>query len=131
MFKLLPFAALFLISYRDVFEIRKFFEHLYAFIFVYYRMQEKQRKECEKVQKEALKRIPPWEMFKQGKDAEKFLKYDDKGIPTHLANGEEISKKQRKKLERLYEARQKNYEQVHFFSRFMIPSYLSVFLRCF
>lgn len=58
-------------------------------------------------------------MFKQGKDAAKFLKYDDKGIPTHLANGEEISKKQRKKLEKLYETQQKNYEEVYFFTRFM------------
>ncbi|VDK85534.1 unnamed protein product [Onchocerca ochengi] len=74
--------------------------------------EEKHRKQCEKAAKEASKSIPPWEMFKQGKEAEKFLKYDDKGIPTHLASGEEISKKQRKKLEKLYETQQKNYEQV-------------------
>ncbi|KAM3715900.1 Cysteine--tRNA ligase, cytoplasmic, partial [Dirofilaria immitis] len=73
---------------------------------------EKHRKKCEKAEKEASKRIPPWEMFKQGKEAEKFLRYDDKGIPTHLSNGEEISKKQRKKLEKLYEIQQKNYEQI-------------------
>ncbi|KAK6102952.1 cysteine--tRNA ligase [Brugia pahangi] len=74
--------------------------------------EEKYRKQYEKAEKEASKRIPPWEMFKQGKEAGKFLKYDDKGIPTHLANGEEISKKQRKKLEKLYDIQQKNYEQV-------------------
>ncbi|MCP9257474.1 Cysteine--tRNA ligase, cytoplasmic [Dirofilaria immitis] len=40
--------------------------------------EEKHRKKCEKAEKEASKRIPPWEMFKQGKEAEKFLRYDDK-----------------------------------------------------
>lgn len=56
--------------------------------------------------------MPPEEMFKHGEEAAKYSKYDDKGIPTHLANGEEISKKQRKKLEKLYETQQKNYKQV-------------------
>uniref|UniRef100_A0A915PWB8 Cysteine--tRNA ligase, cytoplasmic n=1 Tax=Setaria digitata TaxID=48799 RepID=A0A915PWB8_9BILA len=82
--------------------------------------EEKRRKECEKAEKEALKRIPPWEMFKQGKEASKYSKYDDKGIPTHVASGEEISKKQRKKLEKLYETQQKSYEQIE------IPLFLSI-----
>lgn len=62
--------------------------------------------------KEAAKRISPAKMFKQGEEAGKYSKYDENGIPTHLANGEEISKKQRKKLEKLYETQQKNYAQV-------------------
>ncbi|KHN71826.1 Cysteine--tRNA ligase, cytoplasmic [Toxocara canis] len=77
-------------------------------------LKEKERKLKEKKEKEAAKRIPPWEMFKRGEEATRYSKYDDKGIPTHSADGEEISKKQRKKLEKLYETQQRNYEQVHF-----------------
>ncbi|CAB3410791.1 unnamed protein product [Caenorhabditis bovis] len=84
---------------------------------------EKERKEREKAEKERLakekaerdlaqKRIKPEELFKQGEYAGKFSKYDDKGIPTHVAEGEEVSKKLRKKLEKLWETQQKNYKQV-------------------
>ncbi|VDN57754.1 unnamed protein product [Dracunculus medinensis] len=73
---------------------------------------EKQRKQREKDAKEASKRIPPWEMFKQSEEKGKYSKFDDKGIPTHLINGEEISKRQRKKLEKLYETQAKNYAEV-------------------
>uniref|UniRef100_A0A0M3JXA8 Cysteine--tRNA ligase, cytoplasmic n=1 Tax=Anisakis simplex TaxID=6269 RepID=A0A0M3JXA8_ANISI len=73
---------------------------------------EKERKQKEKEEREAAKRIPPNEMFKRGDEATKYSKYDERGIPTHGADGEEISKKQRKKLEKLYETQKKNYEQV-------------------
>lgn len=82
-------------------------------------LQEKERKQKEKEEKEAAKRIPPWEMFKRGDDATKYSKYDEKGIPTHGADGEEISKKQRKKLEKQYETQQKNYEQVGISASFL------------
>ena len=79
-------------------------------------MQEKQRKLKEKEEKEALKRIAPSEMFKVGDEASKYSAYDEKGIPTHMANGEEVSKKQRKKLEKAYEVRLKSFETVSVFS---------------
>lgn len=78
-------------------------------------IKEKQRKQREKDAKEASKRIPPWEMFKQSEEKGKYSKFDDKGIPTHLINGEEISKRQRKKLEKLYETQAKNYAEVSIF----------------
>ncbi|KHN83584.1 Cysteine--tRNA ligase, cytoplasmic [Toxocara canis] len=53
---------------------------------------EKERKLKEKKEKEAAKRIPPWEMFKRGEEATRYSKYDDKGIPTHSADGEGIGK---------------------------------------
>uniref|UniRef100_A0A0N5AW37 Cysteine--tRNA ligase, cytoplasmic n=1 Tax=Syphacia muris TaxID=451379 RepID=A0A0N5AW37_9BILA len=71
---------------------------------------ERQRKQKEREEKEALKRIPPEEMFKVGDEAGKYSKYDERGVPTHLANGEEVSKKQRKKLEKLFETRKKLFE---------------------
>jgi len=47
-----------------------------------------------------------------GEDAAKYSKYDDKGIPTHTADGEEVSKKQRKKLEKQYELHEKKFSGV-------------------
>ncbi len=44
--------------------------------------------------------IPPWEMFLNDKD--KYSKFDDKGFPVLDANGEELSKSAKKKLEKLY-----------------------------
>ncbi|VDN04473.1 unnamed protein product [Thelazia callipaeda] len=76
--------------------------------------KEKQRKKYEAERKEAIKRIPPWELFKRGEEAKKYSEYDEKGIPISFANGEEISKKLRKKLEKLYEIQQKNYSEVIF-----------------
>ncbi|KAK6042997.1 hypothetical protein COOONC_19498 [Cooperia oncophora] len=75
------------------------------------RREEKERKAAEKAEKEASKRIPPQEMFCRGDEAAKYSKWDENGIPTHTADGEEISKKQRKKLEKLWETQQKNYQQ--------------------
>lgn len=51
-------------------------------------------------------------MFRVGEEASKYSEYDERGIPTHLANGDEVSKKQRKKLEKLYEARVRACEKV-------------------
>lgn len=101
------------------------------------RFQEKERKAAEKAEKEAAKRIPPQEMFCRGDEGKKYSKWDENGIPTHTADGEEvfqsfffssialfisslsrtascflqISKKQRKKLEKIWETQQKNYQQ--------------------
>ncbi|KHJ83066.1 hypothetical protein OESDEN_17238, partial [Oesophagostomum dentatum] len=75
------------------------------------RRLEKERKAAERAEKEAAKRIPPQEMFCRGEEAKKYSKWDENGIPTHTADGEEISKKQRKKLEKMWETQQKNYQQ--------------------
>ncbi|WKY05404.1 hypothetical protein Q1695_005982 [Nippostrongylus brasiliensis] len=75
------------------------------------RQAEKERKAAEKAGKDALKRVPPQEMFSRGDEAAKYSKWDENGIPTHTADGQEISKKQRKKLEKMWETQQKNYQQ--------------------
>uniref|UniRef100_A0A0N5CDI8 Cysteine--tRNA ligase, cytoplasmic n=1 Tax=Strongyloides papillosus TaxID=174720 RepID=A0A0N5CDI8_STREA len=72
---------------------------------------EKERKEKERLEKEAAKKINPNEMFKVGNYAGKYSQYDENGIPTHTADGEEISKGQRKKIEKLWEAQKKKFEQ--------------------
>ncbi|KAK6746929.1 hypothetical protein RB195_000275 [Necator americanus] len=75
------------------------------------RRLEKERKAAEKAEKAAAKKIPPQEMFCRGDEAKKYSKWDENGIPTHTADGEEVSKKQRKKLEKMWETQQKNYQQ--------------------
>ena len=61
---------------------------------------------------EAKKKIPPSEMFKTGEHVGKFSKFDEKGIPTHDAKGEEVAKSQLKKLQKLYQAQEKRYNEV-------------------
>ncbi|KAJ1349923.1 hypothetical protein KIN20_005602 [Parelaphostrongylus tenuis] len=73
--------------------------------------KEKERQAAEKAAKEALKQLSPQEMFCRGDEAAKYSKWDENGIPTHTATGEEISKKQRKKLEKMWEAQQRNYQR--------------------
>jgi len=79
-------------------------------------MEEKKRLEKEKkkaeaaakaAEEEAQRRIPPGEIFQM--EAEKWSKFDDKGIPTHDAKGEEIPKAQMKKLQKRYDAQEKKY----------------------
>ncbi|VDP09540.1 unnamed protein product [Soboliphyme baturini] len=64
---------------------------------------------AQKMEKESRKKIPPTEMFLQ--ETNKYSKFDEQGIPTHDANGELLSKKARKKLEKLYEIQQKKYNE--------------------
>ena len=56
--------------------------------------KEKDKKAKEKAEKEAAKdaarRINPLEMFKQGEEGAKYKAWDEKGIPTHMADGEEV-----------------------------------------
>jgi len=56
---------------------------------------------------EAQRRIAPGDLFKDQTD--KYSKFDDKGVPTHDAKGEEIPKSQLKKLQKLYDAQEKKY----------------------
>lgn len=75
---------------------------------------EKERLQKEKEEKarekDAARRIPPEELFKKGEEATKYSAWDEKGIPTHQADGTEVSKKQRKKLEKTWELQQKTYQ---------------------
>lgn len=73
---------------------------------------EKERKEKERLEKESAKKINPIDMFKVGTYAGKYSQYDDKGIPTHSIDGEEVSKGQRKKLEKLWDNQKKKFDQV-------------------
>jgi len=72
---------------------------------------EKDRKKREAEEKEKQKRIPPEELFKSEADKSKYSRFDAKGIPTHDANGEEIPKTQRKKLEKQWEQQEKRYKE--------------------
>merc|ERR1711915_563571 len=72
---------------------------------------EKEAKRAEAAAKaaalEAQKKIPPGELFKQ--ETDKYSKFDEKGMPTHNAAGEELPKAQVKKLLKLFQAQEKKY----------------------
>ncbi|KAM0734318.1 Cysteine--tRNA ligase, cytoplasmic [Formica fusca] len=59
--------------------------------------------------KEAQKKISPNDMFRLEKD--KYSQFDDKGLPTHDAEGKELSKGLLKKLQKLQQAQQKRYNE--------------------
>lgn len=56
--------------------------------------QEKEQKARERAEKEAaknaLKNVSPQEMFKTGDEAKKYSNWDGQGIPTHMADGQEV-----------------------------------------
>ena len=72
---------------------------------------EKEAKKAEAAAKaaalEAQKKIPPGDLFKN--ETDKYSKFDDKGMPTHNAEGEEMPKAQLKKLQKIYQAQEKKY----------------------
>ncbi|XP_065574110.1 cysteine--tRNA ligase, cytoplasmic-like isoform X4 [Artemia franciscana] len=74
--------------------------------------QEKERKKAEAAAKEAekaaLQAIPPGDLFR--KETDKYSQFDDKGLPTHDAEGKEISKGLKKKLLKKYESQAKVYQ---------------------
>lgn len=59
-------------------------------------------------QREAQASIPPAEMFRSQTD--KYSAFDEQGLPTHDAEGEPLSAKQRKKLQKLWQAQEKKYQ---------------------
>ncbi|KAJ3213783.1 hypothetical protein HDU67_002440 [Dinochytrium kinnereticum] len=65
-------------------------------------------KEAEKLAKGAT---PPQLMFKEGDNAGLYSKWDEKGVPTHKADGEELSKSGLKKLQKQWEAQEKLHEK--------------------
>ncbi|XP_071809472.1 cysteine--tRNA ligase, cytoplasmic-like [Asterias amurensis] len=72
--------------------------------------EEAKRKELEKqAAKEAQRRIPPSQMFLQ--ETSKYSAFDDKGMPTHDAEGKELSGKLLKKLAKLFQTQEKLYSE--------------------
>lgn len=69
--------------------------------------EEKMKKLTEPSEKEARKKIHPNEMFKHEKD--KYSKFDEKGLPTHDAEGKELSKGLLKRLQKLQIQQEKKY----------------------
>jgi cysteinyl-tRNA synthetase len=57
----------------------------------------------------AQAKIPPAELFLA--ETDKYSKWDEKGMPTHTKEGEEVSKAQLKKLQKLYQAQEKRYKE--------------------
>lgn len=74
---------------------------------------EKERKKAEQAaaqaQKDAQRKIKPTEMFLS--ETDKYSHFDDKGIPTHDAEGKELSKGQIKKLQKLQQNQEKKYNE--------------------
>jgi len=74
---------------------------------------EKERKKAEQAailaERDAQRKIKPWEMFLS--ETDKYSKFDDKGIPTHDAEGKELSKGQIKKLQKLQQNQEKKYSE--------------------
>ncbi|TMS37227.1 hypothetical protein L596_004202 [Steinernema carpocapsae] len=75
------------------------------------KLAEKQKREKERQEKEAQKRVNPKDLFTKGPEAHLYSKFDERGVPTHMADGEEISEKKKKKLEKAYDLQKKNYEK--------------------
>lgn len=73
--------------------------------------KEKKRLERERLEEEknAQRRIPPNELFKN--ETDKYSAFDQNGIPTHDHQGKELSKGQVKKLTKLYQKQQEKYNE--------------------
>ncbi|KAJ3110692.1 hypothetical protein HDU96_006372, partial [Phlyctochytrium bullatum] len=76
---------------------------------------EKEARKLKAAQEEAEKmekgKTPPEKLFTEGEAAAAYSKWDAQGIPTHKADGEELSKSGRKKLEKQFEQHQKLHEK--------------------
>lgn len=70
--------------------------------------REKEKLKNQKAEKEALKKIPPSEMFRLMQD--KYSQFDEKGLPTHDIEGKLLSESQAKKLKKLYDAQDKKHQ---------------------
>uniref|UniRef100_A0A1Q3F0D5 Cysteine--tRNA ligase, cytoplasmic n=1 Tax=Culex tarsalis TaxID=7177 RepID=A0A1Q3F0D5_CULTA len=77
------------------------------------RAAEKERKKAEAAAaaaaKDAQRKINPVDMFRA--ETDKYSAWDERGLPTHDAEGKEISKGQQKKLQKLQQAQEKRYQE--------------------
>ncbi|XP_075235376.1 cysteine--tRNA ligase, cytoplasmic isoform X2 [Lycorma delicatula] len=73
--------------------------------------RERKRKEQEELiaQREAQRKIPPDQFFHNQTD--KYSQFDDQGVPTHDADGKELSKGQYKKLQKQWQLQEKKYTE--------------------
>lgn len=62
-----------------------------------------------KAKREAASLISPDQFFKTGEYAGKYSRYDERGVPTHDADGVELPKSALKKLEKFYTVQVKKY----------------------
>jgi len=69
----------------------------------------KQELERAKAEKEAKKAIPPHKMFLS--ETDKYSKFDDRGFPILDHEGKELSKSLAKKLEKAYQAQEKDHTE--------------------
>ncbi|XP_047372748.1 cysteine--tRNA ligase, cytoplasmic isoform X1 [Sciurus carolinensis] len=67
------------------------------------------RKQEQEAAKLARMKIPPSEMFLS--ESDKYSKFDENGLPTHDAEGQELSKGLAKRLRKLYEAQEKLHQE--------------------
>ncbi|XP_055530322.1 cysteine--tRNA ligase, cytoplasmic [Wyeomyia smithii] len=74
---------------------------------------EKERKKAEalaaQAAKDAQRKINPIDMFRA--ETDKYSAFDARGLPTHDAEGKEISKGQQKKLQKLQQQQEKRYQE--------------------
>eukprot|EP01135_Chromosphaera_perkinsii_P001142 Nk52_evm92s158 gene=Nk52_evmTU92s158 len=69
----------------------------------------KRKLEEQKAKKEAQKKINPAEMFLN--ETSLYSKFDERGIPTHDSEGNELSKKKRKNAEKMFDQQTKLYAE--------------------
>ncbi|KAI6649551.1 Cysteine--tRNA ligase, cytoplasmic [Oopsacas minuta] len=72
---------------------------------------QKQIMKDKQLRAEALRKIPPDEIFKSAEEIDKYSAFDENGIPTHDKDGEEIIGKARKILQKAFETQRKKYEK--------------------
>ncbi|XP_070577152.1 cysteine--tRNA ligase, cytoplasmic-like [Ptychodera flava] len=69
----------------------------------------RKREEERLISKVAQQSIPPNDLFR--KEIDKYSQFDDRGIPTHDASGQQLSNNQIKKLTKKYEQQEKIYNE--------------------
>lgn len=74
---------------------------------------EKERKKAEaaaaQAAKDAQRKINPVDLFRS--ETDKYSAFDERGLPTHDADGKEVSKGQQKKLQKLQQQQEKRYQE--------------------
>jgi cysteinyl-tRNA synthetase len=75
------------------------------------KQQEKEKRRKEAEEKELRNRLPPRDWAILEFLHSDYSQFDDKGIPTHGKDGQELSKGQRKKLLKSYEMQERKYQE--------------------
>jgi cysteinyl-tRNA synthetase len=64
---------------------------------------------CIQRAREALAAVPPQELFR--KQTDKFSQFDEQGIPTHNAQGDQITDSQKKKFRKQWQAQERKHRE--------------------